>query len=247
MLGQGRAHDADRARTSDQNVLADEVEGQGRVRCIAERVEERGHLVGHLRGQGEGVLGWNAEELCEGALAVHAHADRAPAEVPDASTAVPAVAADDVALAAHAVAHLEALHALADLHDRASELVTDGHALRYRLLRPLVPVVDVHVSAADRRSIHLDEHIVVAGPGHRLAVHPDPSLGLGLRKRLHGGPRVDGLVPACAARAAPGVAEGRPGAGLRREPARPLHPARDEPAPADAKPAGRHGAHRTPY
>ena len=42
-------HDADRARAGDQHVLADHVEGEGGVRGVAERIEDRGDVVRESR------------------------------------------------------------------------------------------------------------------------------------------------------------------------------------------------------
>ena len=44
------------------------------------------------------------------------------------------------------------------------ELVADHHRHRDRLLRPGVPVVDMHVGAADPGAQHLDQHVVDADP-----------------------------------------------------------------------------------
>mmetsp|Transcript_12366 Transcript_12366/g.33933 ORF Transcript_12366/g.33933 Transcript_12366/m.33933 type:complete len:344 (+) Transcript_12366:432-1463(+) len=247
VLCQGCPHDTNGARACDQNVLTHEAEGQGRVRGVAERVQESGDLVRDLVRQGKRVVGRDAEVLCEGPLAVHAHPDSAPAQVPDAGAAVPAVAADQVALTAHPVAHLETTHALAEFDDRASKFVADGHAMRNRLLGPLVPVVDVHVSATDSSAVHLYQHVVVARPGHGLPVHPDAGLGLQLRQRLHRGPCVDGLVAACnLARAAPRASGRLLRAGVLQEPARRRCPARQKPAPAGSESAHGHRTHRAP-
>src|SRR6185369_11324146 len=62
-----------------------------------------------------------------------------------------------------------------------------AHCHRHRngLLRPGIPVVDMHVRAADRGLGDLDEHIV--GADFRLVdvPHPDAGLRLRLDQRLH--------------------------------------------------------------
>jgi hypothetical protein len=55
-LGDQRAHDADRPGAGHQHVLADQVEGQRGVDGIAERIEDRGDLVGHVVGDGDDIV-----------------------------------------------------------------------------------------------------------------------------------------------------------------------------------------------
>mmetsp|Transcript_21172 Transcript_21172/g.49211 ORF Transcript_21172/g.49211 Transcript_21172/m.49211 type:complete len:224 (+) Transcript_21172:474-1145(+) len=191
VLCQRRTHDSDGSRTCHKHILAYQVERECGVRGIAKRVENRGNVIADLRRQRERVACWDAEVLCKCALAVDTDPDCAPAQVPDASTAVPAVTAHHVAFAAHAVSDLKAAHALAHLYDGACKLVTNCHAVRYGLLGPLVPMVDVHVGAADGSTVNLDQHIVEARFGDGLPVHPYAGLRPQLGKGLHCGPCVD--------------------------------------------------------
>ena len=69
---------------------------------------------------------------------------------------------------------------LPNLDDFAGIFMADRHRYRHGLLRPGVPVVDVHVGAADRGAMHLDEDVVVADRGLRDVLHPDA----GFRARL---------------------------------------------------------------
>ena len=46
VAGDGHGHEADGAGAGDEHVLADQVEGEGGVRRVAERVEDRGDIVG---------------------------------------------------------------------------------------------------------------------------------------------------------------------------------------------------------
>ena len=149
-LGDGHGHDADGAGAGDQHVLAHHVEGERGVRGVAERIEDAGDVVGDRVRQLERVAGGDRQVLGETALAVHAHAHGVAAQVAPAGAAVAAVAAGDVAFARDAVADREAAHFAAHVDDAAEVLVADGHGHRDGLLRPGVPVVDVHVGAADR-------------------------------------------------------------------------------------------------
>ena len=155
-------HAPDRPGARDEHVLAHEVELERRVGRVAEGVEA-GEDVERDRGvDRHGVRRRDAQVLGEGAVAVDADALRVLAQVPAPGEAVAADAADDVALAVDQVALLEPLHGGADLLDHADELVPDDHRRLDRLLRPVVPVVDVHVGAADRGLPDPDEHVVRA-------------------------------------------------------------------------------------
>jgi hypothetical protein len=73
---------------------------------------------------------------------------------------------------------------LADLDDFADELVADHHRDGNRLLRPLIPLVDVQIGAADGGALDLDQHVVGArfGLGHILE---QAWRGLLLDERFH--------------------------------------------------------------
>ena len=72
-----------------------------------------------------------------------------------------------MAFAGDAIADLEAAHLLAHLDDLADVFVTDVHRHRNRLLRPVVPLPDVDVGAADGGLADADHHVVVADLGLR--------------------------------------------------------------------------------
>ena len=145
-----RAHDADRAGAGDQHVLADQIEGQRGVHGIAERVEDRGDLVGHVVGDRHDIVLRDRQIFAEGARPVDADAERVAAEMPAAGAAVAAMAADDMAFARDALADLVFGDGRAEIGDRADEFMAGDHRHRHGLLRPLVPIVDMHVGAADR-------------------------------------------------------------------------------------------------
>ena len=109
----------------------------------------------------------------ERARTIHADANRVTAQMAAARAAVTAVAAGDVPFAGDAVAGLQAADLGAQIHDAPAILVAHSHRHRDGLLRPGIPLVDVHVGAADRRLVDLDEHIVRADLGLRDVVQPD--------------------------------------------------------------------------
>src|SRR5206468_1858366 len=124
------------------------------------------------------VIGEAAGTLQPDALAV-------AAQVPFAGAAVAAMAAGDVSLDRDALTFVKADHLAADVGDLADELVADGHRHRDVALRPLVPVVNMDVGAADGRAPHRDEEVVVPDLGPRHFLEPDARLALGLDERAH--------------------------------------------------------------
>src|SRR5690606_37024926 len=135
--------------------------------------------------QAEGVEGRYDEILGEGALAVDADAVAVAAQVAAAGAAVAAVAAGDVSLAGDPVADLEAAHLLADADHLADVLVAHHHGHRDGFAGPFVPVVDVHVGAADGGLADADEQVVVTDLGFWHLGEPDARLVAELGERLH--------------------------------------------------------------
>ena len=64
-------------------------------------------------------------------------------------------------LGGHAVAGVHVAHERAHLHHVARELVADGERRLAAPLRPVVPLVDVDVGAADAGAAHADQHLIV--------------------------------------------------------------------------------------
>jgi hypothetical protein len=88
-------------------------------------------------------------------------------------------------LARHQIPDLEVVDVAADRGHPAHELVAHVHGHGDGLLRPLVPVIDMHVGAADRGFVDLDEHIVDAHRRDRNLLQPKPLFRPGLDQRFH--------------------------------------------------------------
>ena len=125
------------------------------------------------------------EVFGEAALPIDAHAHGVDAQMAAAGAAIAAEPAGDVAFARDAIAHREATHLAAHVDDAAEVFVTHGHGHRDGLLRPGIPVVDVHVGAADGGLGDLDQHIVGADLGDLDVLHPDAGTRLALHQCLH--------------------------------------------------------------
>ena len=170
MAGDGAGHDADRPGPGDQHVLADEVEGERGMDGVAERIEDRAELVVDVVGQRHDVERRHAHIFGEGAGDVDADAARLRVQVIAPAARGAASHADHVALARDALADPEALHVRANFGDLARIFMPDRHRGRDRLPRPLVPVEDVDVGAADPGLVHLHQHVVGTDVRDRLLV-----------------------------------------------------------------------------
>ena len=179
-------HDADRPGPGDQHVLADEIEGERGMDRVAERIEDRAELVVDVVGQRHDVERRHAHIIGEGAGDVDADAARLGIEMIAPAARGPAPHADHMAFARHALADLEAPHVGAERGDLTRIFVADGHRRRDRLLRPLVPVEDMDVGAADAGLVHFDQHVVGADLGDRLLFEPEAGLRLFLDEGAHG-------------------------------------------------------------
>ena len=136
-------------------------------------------------GQLERIDRGNRQILRERARPIHADADGVAAQMPAPGAAVAAVAAGDVPFAGDAIADAQAAHFAAHLDDLAAVLVAHGHRHGNGLLRPRIPLVDVHVGAADRGLRDLDEHVVRADLRLRDVLQPDAGGGLFLDQCFH--------------------------------------------------------------
>jgi hypothetical protein len=83
-----------------------------------------------------------------------------------------------VTLAADNLAGEEVGDVRADLHDLAHELMADNHGNRDRAGRPVVPVEDVEIGAADRGLSDPYQHIVDADGGDRHVLEPQPGFSV---------------------------------------------------------------------
>ena len=155
------------------------------MRRVAVGIEECGQFRRNLIRYRPQVRRRHGDVFGKRAVAVHADADRVRAQVLLAGAAVAAHAADDVAFGADALAERVAAHAGAHVDDAADEFVTDHQPRLDHALRPLVPLINVQVGAADRGLFELDQHIVRTDLGNRYLFHPDPARGFALDQGFH--------------------------------------------------------------
>src|ERR1017187_7759508 len=82
--------------------------------------------------------------------------------MPASSQTIPAAPAHDVSLAADNLAREKIGNVGADLDNLADELMAYDHGHGNGALRPVVPVVNVDVGAADGRALHANQDVVDA-------------------------------------------------------------------------------------
>jgi hypothetical protein len=179
-------HDADRPGAGDQHVLADEVEGERGMDRVAERIEDRAELVVDVVGQRHDVERRHPHVIREGAGDVDADAARLGVEMIAAAACGPALHPDHMALARDTLADLEAPDVGADRGDLARIFMAHDHRRRDRLPRPVVPVEDVHVGAADPGLVHLHQHVLGPDLGNRLLRQPEAGFRLFFDEGAHG-------------------------------------------------------------
>src|SRR4029077_11085537 len=83
----------------------------------------------------------------------------------------------DVPLADHEIAHYKSFHMIAYVVDNADELVANCHRHGNRFLRPRIPVVNVHIGAANRSFKTANAPFVAADL--RVVISSEPQSGLG--------------------------------------------------------------------
>jgi hypothetical protein len=101
-------------------------------------------------------------EFSEGAGTIHANTLGVGAEMPSSRKAIPATPADHVALAAHNVARIEIAYVRPDGDNLTHEFMPNGHGDRNRLLRPIVPLENMHIGPANAGVSHSYQYIVDA-------------------------------------------------------------------------------------
>jgi hypothetical protein len=105
--------------------------------------------------------------------------------MPPSRQTIAAVSTCDVSLAHNEIPARKSSHVITDSINDAGKLMTNGHRHWNCFLRPVIPIVDVHVSAADRRLQHSDQHVVTASFWNRNILKPEARLGFRLHNCLH--------------------------------------------------------------
>ena len=165
----------------DQNILSDEVERKGSVHGVAEWIEDGQCVVRDVLVHRPDVDSGQRQILSERARGGGPDADRVRAEMSSAGATVATSAAHDVTFSRHQLADAQSTNSGAQLDNPADKFVSADERQGYGPLRPVVPFVDVHIGAADRRLDHLDQDLTRGDLRHRDLLQGKPRAG----GRLH--------------------------------------------------------------
>src|SRR5215831_11358745 len=108
--------------------------------------------------------------------------------MPPAGAAVAAVSASDVTFARDAIADGKSAHLASDLDHGSAILMTDRHGNGNGLLRPRIPVVNVHIRSADRSFVDRNAYVVGAKDGRRNVLKFDARSSAMFDERFHMSP-----------------------------------------------------------
>src|SRR5260370_11550637 len=118
------------------------------------------------------VLLRNRDELRPSAGTINADTLRVWTKMPSSGEAIPTMPTGDVPFGNDEVAAPKAFDVVAHAIHNADKLMANDHRHGNRFLRPCIPVVDVHVRAADRCFQHANQHVVAANFWNRNFLDP---------------------------------------------------------------------------
>jgi hypothetical protein len=90
-----------------------------------------------------------------------------------ACSTVTAMTTSDVTFTRHSIADMKTVYFSADFSDLADKFVTNGHWHRNGVLRPLIPMVNVHVSTANGGFMYFNNDVGMAAFWVWCVSHPD--------------------------------------------------------------------------
>ncbi len=155
-----RTHQANRTGPGNEHILAQHRERQGGVNGVSERIEDCRDILIDGRVMTPDVGHGQRDVFRECAWPVDAYAFSVRAKMTPARQAIPATAASHVPFPAHDVPGIKICDVRAHLHNFAHKLVPDHHRDIYGFLRPVVPLINVQIRAADSRAMHTNEHVI---------------------------------------------------------------------------------------
>ena len=186
MTADSGCNDADRARARDQYVFTDQVKLQGAMGGISKRVKKRSQFRSNFIGDCPQIAGGHHDILGERTIAIDTDADGIGTGMRVSGTAIPTVAANDMTFGRHPVSFHVAGDAIAQLYDASDKFMTDYQAGLNGALRPVIPLVDMDIGAADCSFFDLDQYFIGAGYRYWNLFHPNTGAGFALHQRAHG-------------------------------------------------------------
>ena len=150
-------------------------------------LKQAGSFIGDVIVQQEGAVRTDLGILRKGTVFRGTEEFDVPADVRQAVLAEPAGAAGNVGLAGDPVAHLAVMNVFTHLYNVAGGFVAGDHGRMDPRLRPLVPVHNVEIRAADGGAVNFDQNLVIADLRNRQirAVYELSGSGLLFDKAAH--------------------------------------------------------------
>src|ERR1700691_4086865 len=177
-------HHADRTRARNEDILAEHGEREGSMHRVPERIEDGGDLLIDIVSMSPDIGHGQRNKFREGARSIHAHTKRVRAEMPSPGQAVAAPSTNDMAFAADNVAGIEVINIRSDFDNFPDKFVPNRHGDWNRLLRPIVPLINMDVRSADAGVSDTDQDIIDTDVGFRYLFKPEPRLRLTFHKCL---------------------------------------------------------------
>lgn len=172
-------HRTNESRAGDEHILTQQWESQRCMGGVAEGIHDSSEVVRYLGAQFDDVGLGDSDVLRKAAVLAHdTNRDSVLTDVSHTTTAVAAMAADDVSLGRDAFAYMYATHTGTYFYDLSHELVAHGIRGAAVGLGPFIPFIHMQVGAADGGFLDLDEDIVDTYFRHGNIFHPDAGLGV---------------------------------------------------------------------
>src|SRR5579863_1345257 len=164
-FGDGNREQSDWATAGDRDRFGRDFPGENGVDCVAQWIEDRGIFQWNRGIEFPDIRFGDEDVFGKCAVGVNANDLYVLADVSFTGPALQAFAAGDMHLGRNEVALLHTGDFIAKCGDLSAELVARNQRWMNSVLRPAVPVVNVEISAANRRDLHLDQYIGAAEGG----------------------------------------------------------------------------------
>jgi hypothetical protein len=152
---------------------------------IPTAVVDPSDVVRNLVGEVPDVRSGHRDVLGEATVAIDADDSRERTDVCVAGSAQQATAVHDVAFGRHTIALLHISDEAPDLDDIAGELMPHDERRLATAFCPRVPIVDVHIGAADSRASHSNQNFVLSDPRLRDILQLETGCSGFLYQRFH--------------------------------------------------------------
>src|SRR5215471_17220211 len=147
------------------------------MHCVSKWIENRGRIAIDTRIMPPQVRHRQRNEFRETTWPVHTNTGGVCTQMPHSSHTVSAPAANDVPFPGDKFTRMKVIHVGADFDDLSYKLMPNDHRHRNGLFRPVVPVEDMNVCAADTCAQNMYQHIINANAGFGNILKPKPRFG----------------------------------------------------------------------